>query len=124
MLRPHGQLSSLAYPFCLNSDQISINSETVRIASAHAPIASQNVRWKQGPTFGDPWWGEVMPGGASATPTPTPTATATPTATPTPAPIATATPTPSPLVIGARATLPSAHTTVLYNVSLEISGGR
>jgi hypothetical protein len=83
--------------------------------------AGQNNMWGT-------WWGEVMPGGASATPTPTPTATATPTGTLTPTPIATATPaptpTPSPLVIRARATLPSAHTTVLYDVSLDISGGR
>ena len=83
--------------------------------------AGQNNRWGT-------WWGEVTPGGASATPTPTPIATAIPAATPTPTPIVTATPaptpTPSPLVIGARATLPNAHTTVLYHVSLDISGGR
>jgi hypothetical protein len=83
--------------------------------------AGQNNMWGT-------WWGEVTPGGASATPTPTPIATATPAVTPTPAPIVTATPsptpTPSPLVIRAPATLPSAHTTVLYNVSLDISGGR
>jgi hypothetical protein len=89
--------------------------------------AGQNNMWGL-------WWGEVNAGGASATPTPSPTATATPTPAPTPTPIATptptptpkptATPTPSPLKIGARATLPSAHTTVLYDASLGISGGR
>ena len=80
------------------------------------------------------WWGSITPGAPAATSTPaataTPTAMATPTpkpsATPTPAPtpIPTPTPTPSPLRIGAFETLPNAHTTVLYDVSLDISGGR
>jgi hypothetical protein len=80
------------------------------------------------------WWGSITPGAPAATPTPaataTPTAVATPTpkptATPTPAPtpIPTPTPTPSPLRIGAFRILPNAHTTVLYDVSLDISGGR
>ncbi len=89
--------------------------------------AGQNNMWGT-------WWGEVMPADSSATPTPSPTATSTPAVTPTPTPtpvatpiptpIPTATPTPSPLVIGARRTLPSAHTTVLYDASLDIHGGR
>jgi hypothetical protein len=80
------------------------------------------------------WWGSITPGAPAATSTPaataTPTAMATPTpkpsATPTPAPtpIPTPTPTPSPLRIGVFETLPNAHTTVLYDVSLDISGGR
>ena len=80
------------------------------------------------------WWGSITPGAPAATSTPTatatPTAVATPTpkpsATPTPAPtpIPTPTPTPSPLRIGVFETLPNAHTTVLYDVSLDISGGR
>ena len=80
------------------------------------------------------WWGSITPGAPAATSTPTatatPTAAATPTpkpsATPTPAstPIPTPTPTPSPLRIGVFETLPNAHTTVLYDVSLDISGGR
>ena len=80
------------------------------------------------------WWGSITPGAPAATPTPaataTPTAVATPTpkptATPTPAPtpIPTPTPTPSPLRIGAFRILLNAHTTVLYDVSLDISGGR
>jgi hypothetical protein len=57
--------------------------------------AGQNNMWGT-------WWGELMPRGARPT----------------------ATPTPSPLKIGAPATLPSAHTTVLYGASLGISGGR
>ena len=82
------------------------------------------------------WWGKVNAGGSSATPTPSPTATptpaptptatptATPTSTPSPTPTPVPTPTPSPLKIGAPRVLPSAHTTVLYDVSLGISGGR
>ena len=80
------------------------------------------------------WWGSITPGAPAATSTPaataTPTAKATPTpkpsATPTPAPtpIPTPTPTPSPLRIGVFESLPNAHTTVLYDVSLDISGGR
>jgi hypothetical protein len=80
------------------------------------------------------WWGSITPGAPAATSTPTatatPTAAATPTpkpsATPTPAPtpIPTPTPTPSPLRIGVFETLPNAYTTVLYDVSLDISGGR
>ena len=80
------------------------------------------------------WWGSITPGAPAATSTPaataTPTAMATPTpkpsATPTPAPtpIPTPTPTPSPLRIGVFESLPNAHTTVLYDVSLDISGGR
>jgi hypothetical protein len=80
------------------------------------------------------WWGSITPGAPAATPTPAATATPTavttptpkPTATPTPAPtpIPTPTPTPSPLRIGAFRILPNAHTTVLYDVSLDISGGR
>jgi Putative Ig domain len=56
--------------------------------------AGQNNMWGT-------WWGELMPRG----------------------PRPTATPTPSPLKIGAPATLPNAHTTVLYGASLGISGG-
>ena len=80
------------------------------------------------------WWGSITPGAPAATSTPaataTPTAMATPTpkpsATPTPAPtpIPTPTPTPSPLRMGVFESLPNAHTTVLYDVSLDISGGR
>jgi hypothetical protein len=90
------------------------------------------------------WWGSITPGALAATPTPSATATSTPAATPTPRPTATPTPaststpastptaaptptpisTPSPLKIGASATLPNAHTTVLYDASLGISGGR
>jgi hypothetical protein len=94
------------------------------------------------------WWGSITPGAPAATPTPSATATPTPspsatptvTATPTPAPTATpastptatatpsptptSTPTPAPLKIGAQGILPAAHTTVLYDVSLGISGGR
>ena len=84
------------------------------------------------------WWGSITPGGPAATPTPSATATPTPIVTPTPNPTATPTPastptptstpsptpTPSPLKIGASATLPAAHTTVLYDASLQISGGR
>jgi hypothetical protein len=57
--------------------------------------AGQNNMWGT-------WWGELMPRG----------------------PRPTATPTPSPLKISAPATLPNAHTTVLYHASLGISGGR
>jgi Putative Ig domain len=57
--------------------------------------AGQNNMWGT-------WWGELMPRG----------------------PRPTATPTPSPLKIGAPATLPNAHTRVLYGASLGISGGR
>jgi len=86
--------------------------------------AGENNMW-------DTWWGSITPGTSVATPTPaasaTPTAVATPTpkptATPTPTPVPTSTPTPSPLVIGAKATLPNAHTTVLYDASLRITGG-
>ncbi|MGH7913615.1 MAG: Ig domain-containing protein, partial [Candidatus Binataceae bacterium] len=76
------------------------------------------------------WWGKVNTDESPATPTPSPGVTPTPIATPTPTPIATPaptpmpTPTPSALKIGARATLPSAHTRVLYVASLGISGGR
>ena len=76
------------------------------------------------------WWGKVNTGGSSATPTPSPTATpapaptVTPTSTPTSTATPTPTPTPSPLKIGALRLLPSAHTTVLYDASLGISGGR
>ena len=80
------------------------------------------------------WWGSITPGAPAAISTPTatatPTAMATPTpkpsATPTPAstPIPTPTPIPSPLRIGVFETLPNAHTTVLYDVSLDIIGGR
>jgi hypothetical protein len=90
------------------------------------------------------WWGSITPGALAATPTPSATATSTPAATPTPRPTATPTPaststpastpttaptptpisTPLPLKIGANATLPNAHTTVLYDASLGISGGR
>ncbi len=76
------------------------------------------------------WWGSITPGASAATPMPTatltPAATPTPkpTATPTAAPTSTPTPAPSPLKIGASAILPSAHTTVIYDTSLDISGGR
>lgn len=80
------------------------------------------------------WWGSITPGAPAAISTPTATATPTamatstpkPSATPTPAstPIPTPTPIPSPLRIGVFETLPNAHTTVLYDVSLDIIGGR
>jgi hypothetical protein len=84
--------------------------------------AGQNNMWGS-------WWGEVTPGIPSATPSatasPAPTPTPTPVATkPSPTPRPTPTPIPRPLKIGAPATLPSAHTTVLYDASLGISGGR
>jgi hypothetical protein len=78
------------------------------------------------------WWGSVTPGTPAATPTPTPAPTSTPAPTATPTsistPIATPTPaqtpTPSPLKIGAPRILPDARTTVLYDASLGIGGGR
>jgi hypothetical protein len=80
------------------------------------------------------WWGSITPGASAATPTPAATATPAPVATPTPkptatptpapTPIPTPTPTPSPLRISAPKTFPSAHTTVLYDASLGIIGGR
>jgi len=79
--------------------------------------AGQNNKWSL-------WWGRVNAGASAATPTPNPTPTPTSTATPAPTPVPTSTPTPSPLRIGAFWILPNAHTTVLYDVSLNISGGR